>query len=782
VRKNIFLTFFSVLFLIVSASSQGHAQNFILSALQQNKTPSPAPTEATPIPDELQGKRDELAQEIQKAQADQDNAPSMLEGGAIDFLKKKVSMLESLDLLYDQEIQSFQNNLETTASKVEMSKELDSWKTQGPPKDFKATIFTLDELRSEKLKQEKHANGYEDSLKSLQNTLIQAKQDSESLESQRRQAKEAAEGNRDPAADTPLRQALEEAQLKSRIAKEKIALQEMEIKSEKSSQDLTKIEGELLDQKIAWVKTNVHLTQAELDEAIRRIEVEEAALNEGLDQSRQDLARVDRQWVGARKKLGQTTDPAPSLKAEIETYRLERETFQARIAISGQELQMLSELKEVWRKRLLFLDGKVSRSDALDWQTKLRDEIDQLKRQEDLIRSDMSDMREIRAKIREKTSAPQGTDAATLAWLDRQQAELRNRTSFYIDTIANLTKTRDFYGQLLGDLGVKPDKLGLWERAQVSWKQLKQVWYFELTSVDDRPITVGKILSVLFLVILGFSISSRLSRFFGRTILPKMGMQPGVIAALQTLIFYLLITFVTILALYLVNVPLTLFTVLGGALAIGIGFGSQNIVKNFISGLILLIEHPIRVGDMVEIDGAYGLVDLIGARSTRIRTFSNTHIIVPNSDLLEKKVVNWTLLDDMSRATIVANVSYDSDPKEVARCLRKAVDQHAKVMKTPEPIVCFTEFGDNALSFEIYFWIHMRTMMERKIIESDIRFLLDDLLKEAGITFAYPQRDLSFKTDKPLNICIVPEAKANETPISPSPEAKPSKDNPIKLP
>jgi small-conductance mechanosensitive channel len=201
-------------------------------------------------------------------------------------------------------------------------------------------------------------------------------------------------------------------------------------------------------------------------------------------------------------------------------------------------------------------------------------------------------------------------------------------------------------------------------------------------------------------------------------------------------------------------VPLTVFAFLGGALAIGVGFGSQNILNNFISGLIILAERPIRVGDLVEIDGLYGNIQHVGARSTRVKTGSNLEIIVPNSRFLENNVSNWTLSNDEIRAVVGVGVAYGSPTREVSRLLRKAVTDNPEIRDEPAPIVLFNEFGDNALHFEVHFWIKMRTIMQRQRMESEVRHTIDDLLDDAGITIAFPQRDVHIDSVKPLEINV----------------------------
>ena len=203
--------------------------------------------------------------------------------------------------------------------------------------------------------------------------------------------------------------------------------------------------------------------------------------------------------------------------------------------------------------------------------------------------------------------------------------------------------------------------------------------------------------------------------------------------------------------------PLTAFAFLGGAIAIGVGFGSQNIVNNFISGLILLAERPIRVGDLIQVDNLYGTVDNIGARSTKIRTGENLEIIVPNSTFLESNVFNLTLSSERLRTKVIVGLAYGSPTREAERLLIQAATNHNGVQKDIAPFVIFQDFGDNSLVFELHFWVRVRTIMARLRIESDIRYEIDRLFREAGITIAFPQRDIHFDA-KPLQVRLLPDS------------------------
>jgi small-conductance mechanosensitive channel len=289
------------------------------------------------------------------------------------------------------------------------------------------------------------------------------------------------------------------------------------------------------------------------------------------------------------------------------------------------------------------------------------------------------------------------------------------------------------------------------------------LWRAELLSVAGRSVSIGTIVTSLLLLLLGILLARWSSRRLAALLARHVGLEHGAAAAVQSLTFYLLLVLVVLFALQTARIPLTAFTVFGGALAIGVGFGSQNVVNNFLSGLILMIERPIKVGDVVDVEGTYGRVERIGPRSTRIKTFDNTHIIIPNSAFLERNVVNWTISDNMVRTSVDVGVAYGSPTREVDRLVHRVLAEHGKILKKPAPVVLFTEFGDNALNFRAYFWLQMREMMDRRRVESDVRYRIDHLFRDAGIAIAFPQRDVHLDTAAPLDVRLVERPNPDAT-------------------
>jgi small-conductance mechanosensitive channel len=185
--------------------------------------------------------------------------------------------------------------------------------------------------------------------------------------------------------------------------------------------------------------------------------------------------------------------------------------------------------------------------------------------------------------------------------------------------------------------------------------------------------------------------------------------------------------------------------ILGGAVGIGVGFGLQNIANNFVSGIILLLERPIQVGDRVEVGDTHGDVVRIAGRSTWIRTNDNVVMIIPNSEFINSHVTNWTANDRQVRFPIPLGVSYGSDPEVVRDVLMEVADNHPDVLTIPPPEILFTGFGDSSLNFELRVWTITRVQYPKELA-SELYFMIFKAFKEHGIQIPFPQRDLHVKS------------------------------------
>lgn len=254
-------------------------------------------------------------------------------------------------------------------------------------------------------------------------------------------------------------------------------------------------------------------------------------------------------------------------------------------------------------------------------------------------------------------------------------------------------------------------------------------------------------LVILLGLLLGLVVlSGILTNFIRLRVLRLTGINRGTREAISVLIKYTLIFIGAVVLLQVWGLDLSSLALIASALGVGIGLGLQNIAKDFGSGVILVFERPILVGDFVEFSSFQGTVEHIGARSTEIRTLDQISIIVPNSRFLEQEVINWSHHNPISRIRLPVGVAYRSKPDMVKDILIEVAYQHPHVLSKPPPTVFFTRFGDSALEFELLVWI--ADPPKQLLIKSDLYFSIESALRKSNIEIPFPQRDLHIRSSQ----------------------------------
>jgi potassium-dependent mechanosensitive channel len=256
--------------------------------------------------------------------------------------------------------------------------------------------------------------------------------------------------------------------------------------------------------------------------------------------------------------------------------------------------------------------------------------------------------------------------------------------------------------------------------------------------------TLGDVVGVPFILLAGYFLAKAFTLLLRKLVLPKFPLKRGVPDSISTVTYYVLLLFVALAALSGAGIELNKFTVLTGALGVGLGFGLQNIVNNFVSGLILLFERPIHIGDTVDVGGLVGIVRRIGARSSTVVTFEGAEVIVPNSNLLSNQVINWTLSSQWRRVDIPVRVAYGTDPERVIKLLVVTAETYPGVLLDRPPMAFFMGFGESSLNFELRFWSAWQDTWFQ--LQSDVTVAVAKALKEAGIEIPFPQRELHFRS------------------------------------
>lgn len=274
-----------------------------------------------------------------------------------------------------------------------------------------------------------------------------------------------------------------------------------------------------------------------------------------------------------------------------------------------------------------------------------------------------------------------------------------------------------------------------------AWKLLSQP-LFVLGTLSVTPLFLIK--AVVFLVCL--IVASRVGRnFLSTRILARTSIEPGLQYALQAGAGYAIFVFGLIVGLQSVGLNLSSLAFFTGIIGVGVGFGTQNIMNNFVSGLILLVERPIKVGDRIEVGDLNGDIVRIAARSTWVKTNDNVIIIVPNADFISNRVTNWTANDQRVRIRVPVGVGYDSDPAKVRDLLLEVARIREDVLQEPGPDVIFVGFGDSSLDFELRVWTTER-LRTPQILKSELYFDIFRVMTEQKIELPFPQRDLHIRS------------------------------------
>lgn len=272
-------------------------------------------------------------------------------------------------------------------------------------------------------------------------------------------------------------------------------------------------------------------------------------------------------------------------------------------------------------------------------------------------------------------------------------------------------------------------------------EQINQYLAFVIFTYNDVNITVAKVIQVPLILFAIWFVVTRIGKLIKKTLLAKKISQDAV--HLFTRIYFILsIAILIFTSLEVLSIPLTAFAFVSGAIAIGVGFGAQNIINNFISGWILMWERPIRIGDFLEVGNAKGIVETINTRSTRIRRNDGVHMLIPNSQLLENTVTNWTLIDGNARSSVSVGVAYGSDVILVKKLIQQVLDDHDAILVNPKSSVLFDDFADSSLVFNAIFWVCAESETMLRKVRSDIRFSIYAVFEEHDVVIAFPQRDI----------------------------------------
>jgi len=706
----------------------------------------------------IAARRAELAQQLSALEASRRSAPA---GGAIrEELDEEIALVERLDRLQADQTVAILNAAELSQSLARLQDQLAAGPRGQIPAEPPFGLALFDTLWDALDAQRERLAQLERSTESASQELDAARQRLAERERARREAAEAlARGDkRSEVEQARLQRAVHLAELESQLADGRRELGELALENARRALEIQRRSEALVRSTVEWVEERLAVSDADLREPLERIAAARYEVERALGIAKRELEGAERRLLDSETRA--ESQPGSEVAAAELAARQEAQAVALRrVDFLEDKRARLDAAEEWWQRRVEVLARTAPRSDLRSWVGDLDASIADRRARLDFQSAKLAESRQEVARLEPLVRAARRSGAPSARWLDEELSQVRALADLLDEEIDGGRQHLKLLGRVREEIARRTESLSPAERFAALRAWLTEAWNAELTVVDDRSITPGKIVTALVLLALGVVVSRRLADWVRRGLRRRTRLDEGAAVAFQSLSFYALMLAFVLLALDTASIPLTVFTFVGGALAIGVGFGSQNIVNNFISGLILLVERPIKVGDLVQVEGTQGYVESIGARSTIVRTFDNTNIIVPNSTFLETNVINWTLSDQLIRTNVSVGVAYGSPVREVERLLQRVMDEHPQILERPAPFVRFVDFGDNALVFTAYFWLLMSDTVDRRRLESDLRFRIDETFREAGIEIAFPQRDLHWRSGEPVRVRIEPAGR-----------------------
>ena len=737
--------------IILLLGQSAFAQLPLISVLDKSE---PAAAIKTESPVDLTLKRKQINEELRvalrtldaakQASKENTNPPEKLQRD-VDLLKQLDAILAQHKTAQDQE-KSLQDKL------ADLKGQLEAIRLGGPTEDKPYSFLLLDQLQDEFTAKQARKDIRQVEVSDAQEALLRAKEDLDAKQKALRLLKTEVEAAKDESEKSEKAANVTLTEAEEQIAEETVELKKQELTNEKLSAQIQGLEVELLAEKINWISKDVIFSPEDLQDQLVFLDKLEADLKSKVSTTDSNLTLAEQDLAQDKRELESQESPPLMLIEQVEARKLTRQRLLHSQQILNARLERVARDREIWNKRYKVLTAKADPEELITWVNEANAYIAQAERKK---RTEQSRIEDLRRELSNVESESQDADeklGEAKRWVESQREEIAKTIRIHENSIDSIEDSISLQRKLVDEIEGDVKQWTFKEWVAGVWHYVSKIWNTELYSIDDNPLTVGKLVYGILLIVAGLLIASRISRILGRRLPRTVGINESGAAAIQSLSFYLMVILFTLMALRVVNVPLTLFAFLGGAVAIGVGFGSQNILNNFISGLILLAERPIRVGDLIQLDMLHGTVEHVGTRSTRIRTANNMEIIVPNSSFLENNVLNHTLGDNIVRTCVSVGIAYGSPTREAAKLLKRAAQEHGLVLSNPEPFVWFVEFGDNSLVFELHFWVEVRNLSERKRVESDMRFRIDHLFRDAGIVIAYPQRDIHLDVKQPLDI------------------------------
>ncbi len=665
------------------------------------------------------------------------------------------TLLQQIVRGYDEQIEDARRLEEIRRRQEELSREAAQWKGFAEPPPY--SVFLADQLWEATYALRLGAEGIQSQLTLTELRFDRTREALQRVEERLRQVSEQLETANGEAQAARQRWLRDTEELRKQAASVQLAAAELSKKREEAELAETQTRLAFAERQFQTAAQQTVFTEDDLKKVHDRLSEERASLEAELLQTaadrrmqQQTLEKMEQRLKSTKQTPGTSTDKAGQnmerVKADLELKRAQVDTRTTEEDLLRQLLDFVGGEQQLWDARFAIAHS-AEPGQAREAYAKFNPLFNNVAASRDYARQQVLVVSGQAGEVAHRLRTAAGAEER--GRLESLVNNFRQREQAYDRALRRLDHTIRFVERWKAEVKYQHKELPLSDRL-ADWSRqagggAKTFWNFEVFSAEDtieldgkqiigrRSITVGKILSALGILLIGYWICLHLARLIGRLAVTRLGMAADVANLIRQWSQAFLLTILLIISLVSVKIPLTVFAFLGGAFAIGIGFGAQTLLKNVISGILLLIERPLRVGDLIEVENVRGRVTSIGLRSSTVRDTKGMETLIPNSSFLEKHLTNWTYSSRVSRFSLRVGAPYEASTSRVIDMLAHLAKEHPHVLEMPAPQVLLEEFGQNARIFTLNYWLEIRLDIDPSQVASELRFAIELKFAEAGL-------------------------------------------------
>lgn len=724
----------------------------LLSAATVGGTDQPAPARAAvTVAGGIHEQRQAVAEQLDALSgAGSTSKPgSPVSSDGAEAKGEALTLLRSLDALLAQHEALLEERRQLEMQLKQTDEARKTLEEFGPDEPKPYSFLLLDNLQDDVAVEKDREAAIKADVKSAERLLRAAHEELNTVANERRKPAEqpaAKAGDKGHPAQ-PATQ-LDVAELAVSVPREKVRLKQLAVEVQKLKLDLCQATQKQLTKRIDLIQKDIAFSVQDRERQSERLAAKETELRHRRRQAQNMLQEVEANQAAELKELAAKGSPQRVLDAANAAWRAVMDAYQSEVLLLDQQIEGLGEIRKFWKRRYELATKTVESDKLSHWLS----DVDELREQLDESARSLEHRRDAASTdLAAAGGHSEGDrDPALERWADFREGRLKELRDLVEGRLADIKATQRALGRFRAELKTKLQTVpAAWPGSLAD--AARRMLGYKVAGSDEEAVTLGRILLLLAWIVVGMLTANFLSRVLGRRLLLWLGMHRGAADAVHTVVFYALCIVFGVAAFQVLQIPLAAFAFLGGAAAIAVGFGGQDIMNNFMSGIILLTEQPIRVGDVVELSAVQGVVQHIGLRSTRIQTQFNHELIVPNKNLLDEQVTNLTLSDNFVQTSVTVTLDRAVPVPPAMLKMHEAVFLHPMVIKSPRPVVLLKEFDPYWSTFEVCFWLEYASYMKCAMVQSQVLEAISELFPnpESSSGSTEPQRGEASSDSEP---------------------------------